>query len=326
MTSDFFYDWKTTGKKRSGNQIIGESGVEILKALFPKEWVIREYTIDYGIDLDVELFEKCDENIYITKGEHVLFQVKTTNKLKTYNLKVYSSSNADKECFYTHKVIKYSLDTSLLATVERMGSSIPVLLCLVDNINKEGYFVCLNDYIEKILLPQNPNYSIQDTVIINIPIENKISSSKQTIEWYGKRAKLYSFFNLINFQNRELKYTSYFELYETINIFLKRLGRLDIWTIPILKIYKEQIDYFLENQSTKFADQQIKNALEQGKNVDEEIWETSYCYDLVSFRQATIIQSLHKLWEDLCCIADMYEDIYKESFLPTYYWGIINDG
>ena len=66
------------GKRRSENQIIGESGIDILRSLFPKEWVIREYTADYGIDLDVELFEECNDGVYVTKGEHVLFQVKTS--------------------------------------------------------------------------------------------------------------------------------------------------------------------------------------------------------------------------------------------------------
>ena len=79
MEIDTFHDWTKIGKKRSENQITGESGIDILRALLPEEWVIREYTADYGIDLDVELFEKCSEKVYITKGEHVLFQVKTTN-------------------------------------------------------------------------------------------------------------------------------------------------------------------------------------------------------------------------------------------------------
>lgn len=36
-----------------------------------------------------------------------------------------------------------------------MGSAVPVLLCLVDNVEREGYFVCLNDYVDKILISQN---------------------------------------------------------------------------------------------------------------------------------------------------------------------------
>ena len=90
MDTDFFRDWKALGKRRSKNHIIGESGVDILRSLLPKEWVMREYTADYGIDLDIELFEECHDDIYTTKGEHVLFQVKTTNHIEVKDLKVYS--------------------------------------------------------------------------------------------------------------------------------------------------------------------------------------------------------------------------------------------
>lgn len=97
MDTDFFRDWKALGKRRSKNHIIGESGVDILRSLLPKEWVMREYTADYGIDLDIELFEECHDDIYTTKGEHVLFQVKTTNHIEVKDLKVYSDDELRKD-------------------------------------------------------------------------------------------------------------------------------------------------------------------------------------------------------------------------------------
>lgn len=233
MDTNYFRDWKTLGKRRSENQIIGESGIDILRSLFPKEWVIREYTADYGIDLDVELFEECNDGVYITKGEHVLFQVKTTNDIEVKDLEVYSKTKSD-NCIF--KVVKYPLDTALLATVEKMGSAVPVLLCLVDNVEREGYFVCLNDYVDKILISQKPDYDRQGTVTINIPIENRISSGKFAIEWYGKRAKLYSFFNLVNCQKRDLLYTPDCNLEQMVEMFLNRICRLDIWSDKMLEL------------------------------------------------------------------------------------------
>ena len=321
MDTNYFRDWKALGKRRSENQIIGESGIDILRSLFPKEWVIREYTADYGIDLDVELFEECNDGVYITKGEHVLFQVKTTNNIEVKDLKVYSNAGAD-NCIF--KVVKYPLDTALLATVEKMGSAVPVLLCLVDNVEKEGYFVCLNDYIDKILISQKPDYDRQGTVTINIPIENRISSGTVAIEWYGKRAKLYSFFNIVNCQKRDLLYTSDCNLEQMVEIFLNRICRLDIWSDQRLKLFKEQIDYYIEHHSTKQADIIINNAIERGENVDEPIWEGTYCMGEVSFRHATQIQELHRLWDQMCIISDMYETDYREAYLPTYYWFIVN--
>lgn len=323
MEKSFFRDWSISGKKRSENQIIGESGIDILRNLFPKEWVIREYTIDYGIDLDVELFEKCDKDTYITKGEHVLFQVKTTNNLKIKKLKVHHN-NSPKD-YYEYNVVKYSLDTALLTTVERMGSAVPVLLCLVDNVAREGYFVCLNDYIDKILVPQKPNYHLQETVTINIPIENKISSGRFAIEWYGKRPKLYAFFNLINCQKRELMYISDTNMNQTVELFLEKICRLDIWSANILSIFKDKIDYFLIHHSTEHADLIINTAIANGEDVDNPIWEGTYCIGEVSFRHLTKVQELHRLWDNLCTIADMYESDYREAYIPTYYWSIIKD-
>jgi len=36
-----------------------------------------------------------------------------------------------------------------------------------DIINKNAYFMCLNDYIEKVIIPSNPNYIQQKTLVIN---------------------------------------------------------------------------------------------------------------------------------------------------------------
>lgn len=74
------------GKKRVEAHIIEEKSISILKEIAPDNWVIREYNNpDYGIDLSVELF---DEN-HITKGEHILFQVKGTKRLDKITLKVF---------------------------------------------------------------------------------------------------------------------------------------------------------------------------------------------------------------------------------------------
>ena len=180
----YYIDWEREGKKRSKQHIIGEKGVEILKELLPNEWAVREYMPDYGIDLDVELFDDLGNDVYMTKGEHVLFQVKGKEKLNKKTIKLYSRMNVEKEYredktdYCTMDVIQYSVDTDLLITIERMGSAVPVLLCVIDIENKEAYFVCLNDYIEKIIVPEKPDFYSQKTVMINIPIENCVNTDK----------------------------------------------------------------------------------------------------------------------------------------------------
>lgn len=334
---EYYVDWERKGKKRPKQHIIAEKGVEILKELFPNEWAVREYTPDYGIDLDVELFDDLGNDVYRTKGEHVLFQVKGTKKINMKTIKLYAQMNVEKEQqkdktdYRTMDVIQYSIDTDLLVTIERMGSAVPVLLCVVNIENKEAYCVCLNDYIEKIIVPEKPNFYKQKTITINIPVENCVNTDigKHLIEWYGKRAKLYAFFNKVNYQLRELNYSSNFEYKELAEHFLKILCRLDVWSavdyFPILKCVKEEIDYYIEHHNTKIGDKFLNNMIAGGKDVDSKIYEGTHCIGEVSYREINLIQSLHTLWEHLCTIADIFEEDAKNYFLPSYFWSLISN-
>ncbi|WP_292043565.1 MULTISPECIES: DUF4365 domain-containing protein [unclassified Brevundimonas] len=59
-------------KQRSPQHLTDEKGIALLKSLLPKNWVIREYKPDYGLDFAVEVFEK-DSEYPQTLGEHFLF-------------------------------------------------------------------------------------------------------------------------------------------------------------------------------------------------------------------------------------------------------------
>lgn len=327
--SVFFNNNGGKGKCRPISHINGESGVEMLKEIFPKEWVVREYSPDYGIDLDVELFEKIDEKKYKTLGEHIFVQVKGTDNIVKKEINVYSCMNVEKEICVNKSdlskmlVVQYSIDTDLLSTVEQMGSAVPVLLCVVDLKDKEAFFVCLNDYIEKILIPQNPVYYEQDSVTINVPIRNKVNSEegRYIIESYGKRAKLYAFFNKVNYQLKELDYSDDAMLEQITEHFLKIICRLDVWSatkyFPALEMVKEEIDYYLENGNTKMGDMTIRNMIERGEDVDSEIWEGTYCLGEQSFRRINKVQAIHTLWKQMSNVSGIFEEISKEAFLPS---------
>ena len=68
-----------------------------------------------------------------------------------------------------------------------MSSSVPVLLIVMDIIKEQAYYVCLNDYIEKIIVPSKPNYVEQDEITIYIPIENVMILCWKKEEQNGKR-------------------------------------------------------------------------------------------------------------------------------------------
>lgn len=48
------------GKRRSEAHVIGDYAIDILKQHLPKEWVVREYHPDYGIDLSIELLSEMN--------------------------------------------------------------------------------------------------------------------------------------------------------------------------------------------------------------------------------------------------------------------------
>ena len=316
------------GKKRSLTHIKGKSGVTILKGYFPEEWVVREYTPDYGIDLSVELFVPFGSG-FITAGEHVFFQVKATDKLERIKLSVpprYNVERGKKPVSGTPveiDVVKFVIDTDLLATVEKMGSAVPVILAVVDINTEDVYCLCLNDYLEKVLVPDDPNYREQGTKTVYIPTENNLKSiGMKLIEWYGKRAKLYAFFNKIHAQAEDLKYCNACELEDEVRHFLDIILRSDVWSacdyFPALELAKTEIDYYVEHGITRYAEQSIDHRIQAGEDVDAEIWEVPYRNSPVSFREAESHWGIQHLWEQLENVWDIFEDTIKEYFLPTY--------
>lgn len=174
----------------------------------------------------------------MTKGEHVFFQVKATDSIEKVPYKIYLRMNIEKEYRDVSgdpieiEVIKFVLDTDLLFTVETMGSAVPVLLTVVDLSTENIYFVCLNDYIEKVLIPEDADYTNKDHKTIYIPAANLLNSEFGTkvVEWYGKRGKLYALFNKIHYQAHELQYCPDYEITERVDHFLKILMKSDAWS------------------------------------------------------------------------------------------------
>lgn len=317
------------GKKRLEAHIKGDEGVRILKKHLPKEWVVREYVPDYGIDLSVELFEKF-EGGYITKGEHLFFQVKATDKPDKSHILIPARDNVeieyrimDGESVETD-VIKFVLDTDLLATVEAMGSAVPVILAVADVNTEDTYFLCLNDYIEKVLVPEDADYTNKGSKTIYIPMSNKLNSENgiRVLEWYAKRAKLYALFNKLHYQAHELEYCRQHEIEARLRHFLKIITRSDAWSaceyFGLMELAKKQVDSFLQRGITKDAEQVISKAAKSGIDVDDEVWEMGHFPEPMSFRKAQEISSLRMLWSRLANLGNAFEAYSKEHFLPTY--------
>ena len=321
------------GKMRSNSQVIGDKAVTILKSFFPAEWVCREFNPDYGIDLAVELFEPYNSS-YITTGEHIYFQVKGTENITKGKYNIYEQKNIEHsygkgKLYKQIDVIDFDIETSLLSTVERMGSAVPVLLTVINILTREIYYICLNDYIEKVIIPEKPEYTQQGKIRIHIPTTNLIKGEQDLyiINWYAKRAKLFALFNKANYQRHELQYFSDETLSKDLIHFAKIIRRFDAWSASNyfypLKSIKEELDYFIANGRSKTATQTDYKNL--GFDVDEKCWTSSNSSSELSYKECHNAMWLRTIWDQLCNCGCVFEEDCKEWFLPTYYNCILTE-
>jgi len=114
----------------------------------------------------------------------VFVQLKTVASPRPAPLSVYERGNVEKAVELLDRsqkiasidTYRFQLETSELVTVERMGIGVPVLLVIADLTAKRCSFVCLNDYIDKILVPRHEDYRVKASRMIHVPVRNEIGS------------------------------------------------------------------------------------------------------------------------------------------------------
>lgn len=322
-------------KERAKSHLNEDKSREIFRKALPSAWVFREYTPDYGIDLSVELFSEVNGRYY-TQGEHIYIQLKSIENPLIKKMRISERYNIEKlpltkisgDNIYEIEVIKYQIETSLLETVEKMGSAVPVLLILVDVIKKNIYYVCLNDYIEKIIIPSKPKYYNQKTIILNIPTKNMICEAigQSIIEWYAKRPKLFAFFNKVAYQYHELQYSD--GNMELAKHFAAIIARLDAWSaskyLPALEYVKDKFFYYLEHGKPRELEDILSKLNEQGYDINTEEWESNTTCRTESLSSSMEIQQVYEIWRLMDNVGRIFEDIIKEADLPSCLGNVIS--
>lgn len=299
-------------KLKSEAQVTGEEAVNFLKYILPKEWTIREFNPDYGIDLDIELFGYESKGLS-TLGEHVFAQVKGT-KNPNYKIAKINGNSVD--------AISFSLEVSELNLIERMGSAIPVLLIIVDLINKKAYQICLNDYIKKVLPIQNCNYRNQDTVSIYIPVKNVLPENNcSAIEWYGKRIKIYSMFHEMLTDIRNFEYKDGKELVDYAKGLTDQYCSYDLLNQSD-EFFKEIKNKIIELKKNDFVLDEIAKTVRFALNNDENWKEKSIYIDGVDEMNAYLYaqnQSIKSLKETIEIWSNFFEEYAREKYMPIKY-------
>ena len=176
-------------KLRPEQHVIDTEGQALLRSRLPTPWVVRDYQPDYGIDFAVEAFRQVGNSTqgnlqYETLGEHLFIQLKSCRTTKRGELKLFGRENVEKapeklDCSNPVgrlETIRFAIETSELVTIQRMGAAAPVLLVIADLGTQSCHFVCLNDYIDKLLIPRLGDYTIKESRTIHVPVRNELSA------------------------------------------------------------------------------------------------------------------------------------------------------
>lgn len=324
-------------KRKSKAHLVDRKANSIIESLLPVHWTIREYKPDYGIDLSIELFESKKnikgEIVYDTLGEHIFIQVKGTSSPNFSKHRIYEKHNVEKKLAASKKykeidVIKFQLDTNELFTIDRMSNAVPVLLFIVDVDTNQVYFLCLNDYIDKILVPSDSNYYQKQNKTIYIPTANRITEDETSLYplmFYGKRAKYYSFFNKCRYQQHELQYLDEDSLMATYPFFLEILLRFDIWDQSHLWGLLEHYHKELIKLKNRGADALLEDFYDIPDEKDNSEWETNFSGNRTYTQKETLVfMQVRSLWDKLSILSNTYEEICREAFLPSYFWESVN--
>jgi hypothetical protein len=306
-------------KRRTMGHMRGERGIDIVRRKVPRHWVVRALHPDYGLDLHIEVFEPPDAEASHadTLGEHFFAQVKTVEAVKPITLDVQSRVNVAKFRRGTPgtdgsptptqplAAISCSLDTAELRTVEAMGASLPVLLLLVDETAEQVYYVCLNDYISKILVPEEGEYGHQRSWTVHVPTFNRLDPEVPEFSYVrllAKRSKFYGAFATFAYQLHELRIALPSEaealpatmaefrsakVCEMLDVFVTADLRLDIWG-------KTGAGFWAPIGDVRAALERVAKVLEGDESTSPDQFLT------IAVRAFSMAAGLGRMYEELC--------------------------
>jgi uncharacterized protein DUF4365 len=316
---------KTAHRKRRPSQhIMEDQSRQVVREVLPSHWAVHDFDKpDYGIDVVVEIFEKVDET-FEALGEFLYVQVKSVKNARVEKVKIYPVNNVarqpwleDKSRWIEYDVVKFPIETDLLYTVQTMGTSVSVMLFVVDLATRNTYFLCLNDYIDKYLMPSNPGFWDQEAATLYIPVVNILGhkDGETALAFYGKRGKLLSAFSKFQYQRYELEYlfaqlcwqvasnaefdagdeAAFAGGIKVVLYFIEQIENLDIWDFSAWVAMIHMKNQIAELQKLLSRDP---------RELSKDIFHTKMAID--------------GLWRLLANTNNLFEEIIRERHLPKY--------
>lgn len=298
------------GKIRSQTHILDSRAVAFVKRQLPDEWVVRELSPDYGMDLDVELFQ-CENGQIVTLGEHLLLQVKGTENARYQDVSIKTPIGT-----VTEKHLCFSLETSLLKLVERSGNATSVLLVTVDLVQEVAYFVCLNDYIDCVL-HSTPNWRMQSSKTIYVPCANLLNMTK-LLRWYGIRGKLLSFFCEAKALESKMMYWDDVQKYVAATIdYAKKIECSDVWQTSEIEfgLLRPAHSIVQEIVANNGVLKELSNTFSDG---EDKRYTSGVFFDMTA-TQAKQLMSCRRLFSSIDTANAAFYDDLKPMFVPSEY-------
>ena len=309
------------GKIRDTNHIVEAKSLLFLQSVLPIEWVQRKMEPDYGIDIDLELFEH-EDGVCVTLGEHVFFQVKGTEYPEFATIKPIGEQLYTKKELEEKKlpVLKFVVDVPLLKLVERMGSAIPVLLVVVDIKEQVAYYACLNDYVHNVLLYRANDYREQDSITIYIPKENVLKPD--VVSWYGKRAKLYGLFQELLTLSDNVQYLNANHKVGVMKRHLEKIVKSDAWSVckrwMALEELRKQLEDMLKSDMVNEAGKRMLDRLvEKGEDPSSKVVQYGSEPTQISALLASQAISCDTFLDQAKAVGAIFENHIRHMGLPT---------
>jgi len=324
-------------KKRPVSHLIDASGTERLKQNLPAEWVLRQYQPDYGIDFDVEVFD-YDGTDLVSLGEHFFVQLKSAARFKSKTKEVFGRYNIEKTPLAENKedkaeisVVSFPLKVSDLELARSMGPALPILLVLCDTTTGDAFFLCLNDYVDKIVIPLHQSLPTSQSLTIHVPTWNRISRATPDViplRFFARRAKLYAAFNRFRYQNNEMQYLLAQMEHAppddlrsgssvgTISVFLELVKGYDFWQTtyawPAIELMWMEVLAF-ESRFLRFKRGEDPATI-FGPALRKASLSEASLGELATFM---LLSDIRSTWSGLANLGNMFEEICREWYLPT---------
>ena len=329
-------------KKRPTSHVTDSTGMQLFRSVLPQEWVVREYQPDYGIDYSVEVFDSQGDG-FVTLGEHFFVQLKSHSKVQWITKEVHARYNVEKTPLkYDRRqssrmrVIAEPLDTAELQLARSMGPATPLALVVADTTHSKVHWVCLNDFVDKVLVPEaGQDLSLQASHTVHLPDFNRMHLTDDALiplRFLARRGKLYSAFNRFRYQRHEIQYAldrwatgvahqlDDSDLLRLANHFLGTVLAYDFWktthawpavafthmraeetaTMVAQAIAGDSLDSILAHRL------ELADVSSSGKPKDDAL-------------RLLFTSDIRSTFDQLSNLGNMFEEICREWFLPTHF-------